>query len=204
MARQARALSDRQRRVLTFFREALRETGTPPTVRQVMKKCGLKSPRGAQLQLRALVDGGLLVHEPMRKPAYRPRPRTLGATLPIVGSAPAGHPADNPEDHRGEVHVPWKVHRAAFAIYVQGDSMEDAQILDGDIAIVEPTNDPVDGEIVLALIEGGSTIKRFRGDRSDWRLEPANKRYSVRVPRMDGDAVIGRVVGILRRLVRVA
>jgi repressor LexA len=195
-----RRLTDRQQLVLQFVRDVVQSTGAPPTVREVMKECGLKSPRGAQLQLKALVKCGYLVHEAGAKRAYRPTVERPPAAVPILGRAPAGHPSDQPEEHEGTLPLPWGVSDDAFAVRVQGDSMTDAHIVHGDLVVIDRRKEPRDGDVVLASIDGEQTIKRLRKARSKWRLEPANPAYEPVVPKVEGDHVVGCVVGLVRKV----
>ncbi|MCE7895081.1 MAG: repressor LexA [Sorangiineae bacterium PRO1] len=194
----ARKLNQRQRQVLAFFNESVGATGAPPTIRQVMGHCGLKSPRGAELQLRALATRGFLEHEPGGRPAYRPKYLRSGSAVPIVGRAPAGHPSEQPEEHEGVLHLPWRVSARSFAIRAVGDSMIDAHLLDGDLAVVDPEHEARDGNIVLAMLSGECTIKRFRARGKSWILEPANSTYRELVPTVEGDRVVGCIVALFR------
>lgn len=193
-------LTGRQQLVLSFFNETVRDTGTAPTIRQVMKSCGLKSPRGAELQLKALAKCGYLVHKPGTKLAYRPRVTGRPSSVPILGSAPAGHPLDQPENYEGTLSLPWRFNDESFAVRVVGDSMRDAHILDGDIVVVDTRRQPKNGDIVLAMIDGQQTIKRLRKRQSTWWLEPANPNHQNITPRLEGDHVIGCVGALVRSI----
>lgn len=197
----ARRLKPRQQQVLAFFNESLGATGAPPTIRQVMAHCGLKSPRGAELQLRALAAQGYLSHEPHRRPAYRPKYLPTGSTVPIMGRAPAGHPTDQPEDYRGQLHLPWRVGERAFAVSAQGDSMVGAHLLDGDIVVVDPDHEFRPGAIVLAILSGEYTIKRWVRQGDGWALEAENPAYPRFFPKTEGDRVVGCIVALVRGLV---
>ncbi|MBX3192898.1 MAG: transcriptional repressor LexA [Labilithrix sp.] len=196
------SLSERQRRVLSFFNDVVRDTGTPPSIRQVMKHCGLKSPRGAELQLKALAQSGFILHRPGTKPAYRPRVVGETSSIPILGSAPAGHRLDQPEDREGALLLPWRFSDRSFAVRVQGDSMRDANILQGDLVVIDSSRSPRSGDAVLAIINGGQTIKHLRMRGAAWTLEPANASYPTITPSSEGDRVVGLVVAIVRRLRR--
>jgi repressor LexA len=193
-------LSLRQQLVLSFVTETVQETGAPPTIREVMRHCGLRSPRGAELQLKALAKCGHLVHAPGLKRAYRLRVERPGTSVPIIGRAPAGHPTEQLEFREGTLSVPWAVGSNSFAVHVTGDSMRDAAILDGDIVVVDPRRQPVDRSVVLAVLDGSQTIKHLRVRGNLWHLEPANSDYPSLFPRVEGDRVVGCVVGLVRRM----
>ncbi|MDB4946674.1 MAG: hypothetical protein JWP97_6208 [Labilithrix sp.] len=194
------SLTERQQVVLAFFNETVRDTGAPPTIREVMVSCGLKSPRGAELQLKALAKCGYLVHKPGTKLAYRPLVGGKQATVPLLGSAPAGHPREQPEAYERGVSLPWSFTDGSFAVRVMGDSMRDAHILDGDLVVVETERDPRNGDIVLAMVDGQQTIKRLRTDRSGWWLEPENPAYPTITPRVEGDRVVGCIGALVRKI----
>jgi repressor LexA len=191
-------LTSRQQMVLVFVNETVRDTGAPPTVREVMRHCGLKSPRGAQLQLKALAKCGYLVHETGVKRAYRPRIERPASSVPIVGRAPAGHPSEQPELHEGTLPLPWPVDAQAFAVRIVGDSMRDEHIVDGDLVVIDRKRRPRDGDVVLATVDGDQTVKRYRRRGTGWVLEAANPRYRTIVPRVEGDAIVGCVVALVR------
>lgn len=194
-------LNARQLQVLAFFNESLGATGAPPTIRQVMRHCGLKSPRGAELQLRALAKHGYLAHEPGQTPAYRPKYLRSGSTVPILGRAPAGHPSEQPEEHEGVLHLPWRVGQHAFAIRVDGDSMIEAYVLSEDLAVVDPDQEVRSRMIVLAMLSGEQTIKRYVARGMSWILEPANPKFRTMRPEIEGDRIVGPVVALVRNMV---
>jgi repressor LexA len=199
VAQRSTQLTNRQQLVLNFVNEVVRETGAPPTVREVMDRCDL-SPRGAHLQLKALVKCGLLVHERGKQRGYRPKVDRPPSSVPILGRVPAGHPADQPEDHDGTLPLPWGVSDGAFALRVDGPSMRDGHILDGDIIVIDTKRDVKDGDVVLASIDGQQTVKRFRKRGKKWVLEPANPDFGTIEPKIEGDRVVGRVVALVRKV----
>jgi repressor LexA len=192
-------LTERQQHVLTFFLETWGATGAPPTLRTIMARFGIKTPRGADVHLQALAKKGLLVHDKNRHPAYRPKQSDRGSSVPILGSAPAGNPSDQPEDHRGQLPLPWKFSDSAFAVAVTGESMRDAHVLEGDIVVVDPQRELVDGDIVLAMRGGESTIKTLRKTKGSFALEPANPAFKTQHPTEERDRVVGAVVALVRR-----
>lgn len=198
--RRSGALTARQQLVLSFVNETVRDKGAPPTVREVMEHCGLRSPRGAELQLKALAKCGHLVHEPGVKRAYRPRLERPASAVPILGRAPAGYPADQAEIHEGTLPVPWRVGDDAFAVRVVGESMRDAAILDGDLVVIDRKREPRNGDVVLAVIGGEQTIKRLCIKANRWILQPANPAFPELSPEAEGDQVLGCVVGLVRQM----
>ncbi len=191
-------LTRRQREVLQFVMETCQAEGRPPTLRAVMARFGIKTPRGAQGHMLALVKKGCLDYDKNKHPAYWPRARAR-KSVPVLGRAPAGHPADQPEDHRGQLSLPWKFSERAFAVEVEGHSMRDADVLDGDIVVVDPLRAPVDGDVVLALRGGKSTLKTLRKTKGSFELHPANQEFDPQFPEEERDRVVGSVVALVRR-----
>ncbi len=193
-------LTQRQHEVLVHVTDTLRRTGAHPTIRAVKEHFGFATPRGAEVHLKALAAKGYLLHFPGETPAYRARFHQSGSTVPILGRVPAGSPADQPEVFEGLLPIPWRVSDRAFAVTVVGDSMRDAHVLDGDLAVVDPSLGTRDGDVVVALLDGEHTIKYLRHVGAGWELEPANPAYEKRVPRIEGDRLVGRVVALVRNI----
>jgi repressor LexA len=192
-------LTKRQREVLKVFSDVVRSTGAPPTLRAIMLTVGITTPRGVDIHLQALATKGFLVHDRNKHPAYRLNTTDRGSSVPILGEAPAGDPSDQPEDHRGQLPLPWKFGEKAFAVEVKGESMRDAHVLEGDFVVVDPSRESVDGDIVLALRGGQSTIKTLRKAKGSFSLEPANPDFKTQHPEEERDQVVGSVVALVRR-----
>jgi SOS regulatory protein LexA len=131
------------------------------------------------------------------------------AVLPIVGRVAAGTPITATENLDGEFVLPAEFARkpGSFMLRVQGESMIDAAILDGDLIVVSPQPDATNGEIVVALVDGEATVKRFYREAGRIRLQPENRddgthlrrRRDGRRPRRRGDP---QALGALGRRVR--
>jgi repressor LexA len=193
-------LTPRQREVLAHFRQMVRSTGAPPTIREVMRHFRFTTPRGAEVHLRALAAKGYLAHFPGQTPAYRPQISTVESTVPVLGRVPAGRPSDQPELLEGTLVLPWSLSERAFAIRVVGDSLRDSHVIEGDLVIVDPNREQRDGDIVLALVGGEHAVKLLRIDREGWHLAPANPAYPPVWPKEERDKVLGPVVGLMRRI----
>ncbi len=124
--------------------------------------------------------------------------------IPIFGSAPAGHPFTSQENMVDTFEVRRYIAASddMFGIYVQGDSMKDAQLYTGDLLFVDPKKNPRNGEIVVAAVEGEPTIKRYYKVDSSVILRPENKKYKpIQVNTSDENfKVLGVVVGMIRAL----
>ncbi|MDF2630259.1 MAG: lexA [Symbiobacteriaceae bacterium] len=201
-------LTDRQRQVLQFIKEEIRAKGYPPSVREIGEAIGLSSSSTVHGHMARLEEKGFIRRDPTKPRAIEvldesfslPRKRTVN--VPIVGRVTAGLPifADqNIEDH---FPLPADFVRAneedLFFLTVQGDSMVDAGILNGDFVLVRRQPSAVNGDIVVALIEDEATVKRFFKEHGHIRLQPENRYMDpIIVPNAQ---ILGKVVGLVRQL----
>jgi len=196
-------LTQRQRQVLDYIRRATRRDGYPPTVREICTELDLSSPSTVHAHLANLERQGYLRRDPSKPRAleladdYRP-PRPL----PLVGRVAAGMPLLAEQNVEEYLDVPSVLRKGDddFVLRVRGDSMADAGILDGDFIVVHQQESAQNGEIVVALVEDEATTKRFFRDDDCVRLEPENDLYEPILLDADAVTVVGRVVGVLRRL----
>lgn len=125
-----------------------------------------------------------------------------GRRIPLVGKIAAGLPIEALENPLDMIEAPSRMlaqGKPHFALEVQGDSMIEAGILDGDLAVIERRETAQNGEIVVALVEGGeATLKYYRSKGGAIALEPANPAYETRVYGADQIEVQGRLVGLIR------
>jgi repressor LexA len=196
--------TERQRRILEIIREFTAEHGYPPSVREIGELVGLSSSSTIHAHLKALERRGLISRDPTKPRALRTG--TLPASrdalvVPILGRVAAGVPITAQEDIEGEFLFPsGYVPRAsdAFMLRVQGDSMVDAAILNGDLILVRPQRTADNGEIVVAMVDGEATVKRFYREAGRVRLQPENQAMA---PIYASDVeIVGRVEAVVRRL----
>ncbi len=211
-----RATTEKQLRILDVIREYSAERGYPPSVREIGERVGLSSSSTVQSHLKSLERQGLLRRDPTKpralvahdyvRPSAPPSgpalvsERSDAATLPIVGRVAAGVPITAAENYEETFILPASFVRRSgtFMLRVQGDSMIDAAILDGDLIVVEPRPDATNGEIVVAMIDGEATVKRFYREAGRVRLQPEN---STMAPIYADDVtIVGRVEAVVRRL----
>ena len=201
-------LTLRQKKVLNFLKSYTLKKGFPPTLREIAFNFGLKGPRAPQKTLVILERKGFIRRVPGGSRAIEVRDimPTLGKTLsvPIVGRVRAGEPILAVENIEGFLNLDRDLASSGdvFLLRVQGDSMIEAHIEDGDFALVKSQSDAENGEIVVALIEDEATIKRIFKKRDLIRLEPANSTMEAIVVKK-GDkkvAIVGKVIGIFRKL----
>jgi repressor LexA len=196
-------LTQRQQQVLDFIREAMRRDGYPPTVREICTQLHLSSPSTVHAHLANLERLGYLHRDPSKPRALEltgelrpPRP------LPLVGRVAAGMPVLADQNVEEYLDVPSVLRRGDddFVLRIAGDSMAEAGILDGDFIVVHQQGSAENGEIVVALVEDEATTKRFFNEGEYIRLQPENELYEPIILAADAVTVVGKVVGVLRRL----
>jgi repressor LexA len=209
-----RAVTDKQLRILDVIRAFTASHGYPPSVREIGEEVGLSSSSTVQSHLKTLERRGLLWRDPTKPRALVPRERgwpipsahATGASqpdvalIPVVGRVAAGVPITAAENLEEMFALPANFvrHSGTFMLRVKGDSMIDAAILDGDLIVVDPQPDATDGEIVVAMIDGEATVKRFYREPGRIRLQPEN---STMAPIYADDVtIVGRVEAVVRRL----
>jgi repressor LexA len=201
-------LTARQRRILEFIRETVRERGYPPTVREIGEAVGLTSSSSVHSQLANLERLGLLRRDPTKPRAVtlaRPATPAEGVAIPLLGRIAAGGPIlaqENVEDYL-TVPVGFAEEADHFALRVRGDSMVGAGILDGDLVVVRRQDAAEDGDVVAALLPGPAedeaTVKRLRRRDGQVLLVPENPALEpFELP--PGGRILGKVVAVLRRL----
>ena len=195
-------LTQRQQQVLDIVRHHIEDTGYPPTRADIARTLGFKSANAAEEHLKALARKGAIE---MIAGASRGIRLPESAGIPIVGRVAAGHPILAQEHVDDYCSVPsnfFKPH-ADFFLTVQGDSMIDVGILDGDLLAVHSTADAKNGDIVVARIEDEVTVKRLQFTDKKHLLEllPENRDYqTITVDlREQAFSIEGLSVGVLRR-----
>ena len=204
-------LTERQRQILDFLTQYVDAHGYPPTVREIGEAVGLASPSTVHAHLANLERAGLLKRDPTKPRAielYR-EPKAEPAAdvhkLPLVGEVAAGGPLLAEENVEDYLAVPEPLSKGGeeFLLRVKGDSMINAGILDGDIAVVERAQEARNGDIVVALAGDNesadeATLKRFYREDGHVRLQPENDAlepiYAQHVQ------ILGKVIGVFRQL----
>lgn len=194
-------LTDRRQAILDFIVRHSEEHGYPPTVREIGKEVGLTSSSSVHFHLRSLEQAGLIQRDGSLTRALRPMnapPRPLSRAVPLVGRVAAGAPILAVENIEDTLPLSDTLFPAGdlFALRVQGESMINAGIMDGDLVIVEPTQTAANGEIVVALLDDEATVKRFYLQDGVVELRPEND--SLQPIRSANVQIIGRVCGVLR------
>ena len=202
-------LSPTQKRVFDFLKDYLGEKGFPPTLREIAAHFGLKGPRAPQKTLNVLEKKGYIRKIPRGSRAIEilippPIHPAQILSIPMIGRVQAGEPILAVENIDGYINLDRSLVSSGdiFLLRVQGDSMIDAHIQDGDFALVKPQSHAENGEIVVALIEDEATIKRIFQKRDLIQLEPANPKMEPIIVKKGEKKVtiVGKVIGIFRKL----
>ena len=199
-------ISERQQTILEFIRETMARRGMPPTLREIGLQFGIASTNGVEKHLLALERGGHITRERGKSRGISvmggSRP---AAAVPLLGRVAAGVPVLSPENREGNLTVDAslfdvKTTQTVFALVVRGDSMMDAHILDGDTVLVREQATARNGDIVVALVEGEATVKRFFLENDRIRLQPENRNMAPLYFDRGDLRIIGKVVGVMRKL----
>jgi repressor LexA len=209
-------LTRRQQEIYDYLREHLDDFPHPPTLDELCQALGLSSRGSLHKQIQALIEAGLV--EPMHNLRRGIRlvdedAASVGAAvgaadaasdedeLPLYGRIAAGRPIEaiaNPETIR--VPSQLRTNQPCYVLEVQGDSMVEEGILDGDWVVIEQRQQARNGEIVVALVDGEeATLKRFELDRGRVVLHPANSTLQPLIYRPEQIQIQGILVGQMRR-----
>jgi repressor LexA len=212
----ARKLSERQQKILRYIQDYVEERGYPPSIREIGERVGISSTSVVDYNLRALerdglirrdreVSRGLGVVGGSQKPTRIPVPRLI--RIPVIGRIAAGVPIEAIEDPSDTIEfMRGAVPEDCFALRVQGLSMIEDHIEDGDIVVVRPQPRAENGEIVVAVVStdvvpnGGATLKRFYREGDKVRLQPRNSEMEPIIVPADQVEIRGKVVKLLRDL----
>jgi repressor LexA len=196
-------LTPRQERILRAVEAFILERGYPPTVRRLGRLLGIASPSAVFKHLESLAKKGYLRRERGElQVAGAPSVLAGRVRVPLVGIVPAGSPKEAFETSGEAMDIPdWMLGRKRgniFCIRVEGKSMIDAYIDDGDNVLLERTNTANSGEMIVGLLEDGSvTLKRLRREDDRTILVPENPAYQPF--EVENLRVLGRVIGVLRK-----
>lgn len=208
-------LTKRQAQTLDFIRQSIEQRGYPPTLREIGESMGIRSTNGVNDHLRALERKGYLRREDMKSRALRlvgqepestPNQDENLLEVQVLGRVAAGLPLLAEENVVDTVRVDRMLVRGGrdvFGLRVQGDSMIDAGILNGDYIFVRKQASADRGDIVVALIGDEATVKYYYPEKDYVRFQPANEHMApilVRASDFRPTMLLGVVVGVYRRL----
>lgn len=211
----ARKITKRQQQIYDFIRSYQQEKGYPPSVREMAAAVGLSSPSTVHAHLSALEDHGLIKRDKTKPRALevfnedgsatklaevKEAPDRGTVSLPLIGRVAAGLPILAEQNVEDTFTLPTEIatDSSSFVLEVHGNSMINAGIYNGDYIIVREQTSAMNGEIVVAMIDGEATVKTFYKERGRVRLQPENDSmepiYAV------NPTILGKVVALMRRL----
>lgn len=213
-------LKEREQKILDYMKEEIRTKGYPPTVREICSALGIKSTSTTHKDIESLVRQGYLVKDPSKPRALmvvdpneksgHTAPVSGNVTafpekdiveIPIVGRVAAGTPILAEENIEDTFPIPARYAAGGtnFMLRVRGESMIEAGIMDGDLILVQQTQNANNGEIVVAMIDGfesEATVKTFYRENGHIRLQPENQTMSPII--VQDVKIMGKVKGVFR------
>ncbi len=197
-------LNAQEQRVLEYIKKQIKDTGYPPSVREICAALGFKSTSSAHQYVWRLAEKGYIDKGDLKTRAIKVVGTEPTISIPIVGKVAAGEPilaTENIEDYMsiGEsFFTKDALKNDNFILKVQGESMINAGINDGDYIIVSKQNTALNGQIVVAMIDGEATVKRFYKEKDYIRLQPENDNMEPIISK--NVQIIGKVIGLFRKI----
>ena len=196
-----RSSEQSQRKILDFIKREIELKGYPPSVREICHAVGLKSTSTVHAHLNQLEDRGMIRRDPTKPRALEvlDNPLSRGRTVPLVGRVTAGQPILAVENIEDYIVFPQDMlgRDELFALHVQGESMIEAGIMDGDIVVVHKQDDAENGDIVVAMLGDEATVKRIFYEKDGVRLQPENPTMKpIYAPSVE---VLGKVTALFRQ-----
>ena len=197
-------ISDKQREILEYIKAEILNKGYPPAVREICEAVKLKSTSSVHAHLETLEKNGYIRRDPTKPRAIEIVDENFNLTrremvnVPIVGRVAAGEPILAVENIENYFPIPaeFMPNEQTFILQVQGESMVNAGILDGDYILVEQQTTANDGDMVVALVDDSATVKTFYKEKGYYRLQPEN---DFMEPIIVSDVMImGKVIGTFR------
>jgi len=204
-------LSPKRKRILDFIARFISQKGYAPSVRDIVKGCGISSASVAQYHLNVLEEQGHIRRDPeIPRSITLSRRRESVTTVPVLGTIAAGEPIPLPTEDTWQsfahetVEVPSEMLTGkvkAYALRVKGTSMIDALVDDGDVIVLEATRTAEDGEMVAAWLteRQEATLKKLYREPGRIRLQPANRIMAPIYVAPEDVQVQGRVIAVLRK-----
>ena len=197
-------ITPKQQEILDYIKDSILQRGYPPAVREICAAVHLRSTSSVHAHLESLEKNGYIRKDPTK-------PRTIEvvddsfnlvrreiASVPIVGRVAAGEPILAEQNIVDYYPFPADLlpNQEMFMLKVRGDSMVNAGILDGDHILVSKQNNASNGEIVVAMVDDGATVKRFYKEDGHYRLQPENDFMDPII--VDHVEILGKVKGLVR------
>ena len=197
-------ITPKQKEILDFIKSQIINRGYPPTVREICQAVHLKSTSSVFVHLEILEQNGYIRRDQSQSRAIEivddnfNLSRREVINVPLIGHVAAGLPLLAVENIENYFPVPaeYMPSNQCYLLKVQGNSMINAGIFDGDLIMVEETDTAENGEIVVALVDDGATVKRFFKEKDHIRLQPENDHMKPII--VDDCHILGKVIGVFR------
>ena len=197
-------ISKKQLEILEYIKSQILERGFPPAVREICEAVNLKSTSSVHSHLETLEKNGYIRRDPTKPRAIEILDDSFNLTrremvnVPIVGQVAAGEPILAQENIENYFPIPTEFmpNNQTFLLKVKGESMINAGILAGDRVLVEKASTASNGDMVVALIEDGATVKTFYKEEGIFRLQPENDSMDPII--VSEVTILGKVIGVFR------
>ncbi|TCS82896.1 SOS-response transcriptional repressor LexA [Muricomes intestini] len=197
-------ISKKQLEILEYIKAQILGRGFPPSVREICEAVELKSTSSVHSHLETLEKNGYIRRDPTKPRAIEILDDTFNLTrrevvnVPLVGSVAAGEPLLAQEHIENYFPIPMEFmpNNQTFMLKVKGESMINAGILEGDMVLVEQAQTASNGDMVVALIEDGATVKTFYKEKGYYRLQPENDDMDPII--VNEVSILGKVIGVFR------
>ena len=199
-------ISTKQKEILEYIKSQILEKGFPPAVRDICEAVNLKSTSSVHSHLETLEKNGYIRRDPTKPRAIEILDESFNFTrremvnVPLVGRVAAGEPllAEQNVENYFPIPMEYMPNAQTFMLTVKGESMVNAGIFDGDMVLVEQRNYARNGEMIVALVDDGATVKTFYKEEGVIRLQPENDFMDpIIVPDCQ---ILGKVIGVFRFL----
>lgn len=200
-------ISKKQSEILEYMKNEIINRGFPPSVREICEAVNLKSTSSVHSHLETLEKNGYIRRDPTKPRAIEivddnfNLVRREMVNVPIIGKVAAGQPLLAVENIEGYFPIPseFMPNHKTFMLVVQGDSMINAGIFNGDYVVVEQQQTAENGQKVVALVEDSATVKTFYKEKDHIRLQPENDSMSPIIVQPDQTfQILGKVIGVFR------
>lgn len=197
-------ISKKQEEILEYIKAQILERGFPPAVREICEAVHLKSTSSVHSHLETLEKNGYIRRDPTKPRAIEILDDTFNLTrrelvnVPVLGRVAAGEPLLAQEHIENYFPIPVELmpNKPTFLLNVKGESMINAGILDGDMVLVQEEHTASNGDMVVALIEDGATVKTFYKEDGFIRLQPENDYMDPII--VKDVSILGKVIGVFR------
>ena len=197
-------ISAKQQEILDYIKSQILERGFPPAVRDICEAVHLKSTSSVHSHLETLEKNGYIRRDPTKPRAIEILDSSFNFTrremvnVPLIGRVAAGEPilAEQNIEEYFPVPMEYMPNRQTFILKVKGESMINAGIFDGDFVLVEERKTAHNGEMIVALIEDGATVKTFYKEEGIIRLQPENDTMDPII--VNNCQILGKVIGVFR------